>query len=342
MLRALGMAGAILLVATGCASAPGPTPIAQMEHIHSVAADMGNFYLASHHGIYEWSDQGWNLVGEEFDAMGLTIDKGVFYASGHPGPGQDFPNPLGILESRDNGDTWTPKSLTGEVDFHLLEVSGDAMVGVAANYGVVVGSQDGAVTWSNIATATAEEDVYQALQAALPAGLTALALSGASDQDSYNVTSDFAMKNNLTSIADLAGVSGIRLGGAPELAERPYGPTGLLGSYGVTVEFEATGDTTVESLVAGLIDMANVYSADPRIQQLGLVTLTDPQGLFLSSNLVPIASDAVNQKARDLISAVSSAMTAADLVALNVRSVDEQLSSAEIATDWLVSKGLID
>jgi photosystem II stability/assembly factor-like uncharacterized protein len=152
MLRALGMAGAILLVATGCASAPGPTPISQMEHIHSVAADGGNFYLASHHGIYQWSDQGWNLVGEEFDAMGLTIDKGVFYASGHPGPGQDFPNPLGILESRDNGDTWTPKSLTGEVDFHLLEVSGDSLVGVAANYGVVVGSQDGAVTWSNIAT----------------------------------------------------------------------------------------------------------------------------------------------------------------------------------------------
>ncbi|WP_415273675.1 ABC transporter substrate-binding protein [Aquiluna sp. Uisw_065] len=192
------------------------------------------------------------------------------------------------------------------------------------------------------ATATAEEDVYQALQAALPAGLTALALSGASDQDSYNVTSDFAMKNSLTSIGDLAGVTGIRLGGAPELAERPYGPTGLLSSYGVTVEFEATGDTTVESLVAGLIDMANVYSADPRIQQLGLVTLTDPQGLFLSSNLVPIASDAVNQEARDLISAVSSAMTAADLVALNVRSVDEQLSSAVIARDWLLSKGLID
>jgi osmoprotectant transport system substrate-binding protein len=35
-------------------------------------------------------------------------------------------------------------------------------------------------------------------------------------------------------------------------------------------------------------------------------------------------------------------MTAADLVALNVRSVDEQLSSAVIARDWLVSKGLID
>jgi osmoprotectant transport system substrate-binding protein len=173
------------------------------------------------------------------------------------------------------------------------------------------------------ATETAAEDVYAALATALPDGLTALAMSPASDQDSYNVTKEFATTNNLESIADLANIDGITLGGAPELAERPYGPSGLLEKYGVTVAFEATGDTTVESLVAGIVDMANVYSADPRIQQLGLVTLSDPLGLFLASNVVPIASEAVNADARALIDAVSAAMSAEDLVALNVRSVDE-------------------
>jgi osmoprotectant transport system substrate-binding protein len=191
------------------------------------------------------------------------------------------------------------------------------------------------------ATQTATDDVYAALAASLPKGLSALALSPASDQDSYNVTANFAAQNNLVSIADLASLSGLRLGGAPELAERPYGPSGLLSSYGVTVDFEATGDTTVEALVAGLVDMANVYSADPRIQQLGLVTLTDPNGLFLASNLVPIASDAVDQKARDLVNAVSKAMSAQDLVAMNVRSTVEQLSAQQIAREWLVSKGLL-
>jgi len=191
------------------------------------------------------------------------------------------------------------------------------------------------------ATETAADDVYSALATALPDGLTALAMSPATDQDSYNVTKEFATANNLVSIADLAGVPDITLGGAPELAERPYGPSGLLEKYGVTVAFEATGDTTVESLVAGIVDMANVYSADPRIQQLGLVTLADPQGLFLASNVVPIASDAVNADARALIDAVSAAMSAEDLVALNVRSVDEKLSATVIAHDWLVSKGLI-
>jgi len=192
------------------------------------------------------------------------------------------------------------------------------------------------------ATETAADDVYAALATALPEGLTALAMSPASDQDSYNVTQEFASANGLESIADLAGLNDITLGGAPELAERPYGPNGLLEKYGVTVSFEATGDTTVESLVAGIVDMANVYSADPRIQQLGLVTLSDPLGLFLASNVVPIASEAVTADARALIDAVSAAMSAEDLVALNVRSVDEKLSAAVIAREWLVSEGLLD
>ena len=192
------------------------------------------------------------------------------------------------------------------------------------------------------ATETATDDVYAALSTSLPEGLTALAMSPASDQDSYNVTKEFAAANGLESIADLAQLDGINLGGAAELAERAYGPTGLLEKYGVVVTFQATGDTTVESLVAGIIDMANVYSADPRIQQLGLVTLTDPLGLFLASNVVPIASDAVTADARALIDAVSAAMSADDLVALNVRSVDEKLSASVIAREWLVSEGLLD
>jgi osmoprotectant transport system substrate-binding protein len=191
------------------------------------------------------------------------------------------------------------------------------------------------------ATQTAADEVYTALGTALPKGLTALDMSPATDQDSYNVTKEFADANSLVSIKDLAKIKGLKLGGAPELAERPYGPTGLLSTYGVTVEFQATGDTTVDSLVAGMVDMANVYSADPRIKQLGLVTLSDPLGLFLASNVVPIASDAVSADARALINRVSAAMSAEDLVAMNVRSVDEKLTASVIAHDWLVSKGLL-
>jgi osmoprotectant transport system substrate-binding protein len=190
------------------------------------------------------------------------------------------------------------------------------------------------------ATATTSEDVYAALQEALPEGLTVLEQSSATDQDSYNVTADFAEQNSLTSIGDLAGIEGLVLGGAPELEERPYGPTGLQEVYGVTVGFEATADTTVDELVAGNIQVANVYSADPRIETEDLVTLEDPEGLFLASNVVPVVNADIADEIADVINAVSAALTPEGLVALNVQSTVDERSAEDIATDWLAENGL--
>jgi osmoprotectant transport system substrate-binding protein len=189
-------------------------------------------------------------------------------------------------------------------------------------------------------TATTSEDVYAALQEALPEGLTVLDQSSATDQDSYNVTAAFAEENGLTSIADLAGIDGLVLGGAPELEERPYGPTGLQELYGVTVSFQATADTTVDELVAGNIQIANVYSADPRIETEDLVTLEDPEGLFLASNVVPVVNAEIADDIADVINAVSAALTPEGLVALNVESTEEQRSPEDIAADWLADNGL--
>lgn len=191
-------------------------------------------------------------------------------------------------------------------------------------------------------TATTSDDVYAELVEALPEGLVVLDQSSATDQDSYNVTAAFAAENGLESLGDLAGVTvPLTLGGAPELEERPYGPAGLLEKYGVTVGFTATGDTTVEDLLAGTVNIANVYSADPRIQTEDLVTLADPEGLFLASNVVPLANAEIADEIADVINAVSAALTPEGLVALNVQSTVDQLSSADIATQWLTENGLI-
>jgi osmoprotectant transport system substrate-binding protein len=191
-------------------------------------------------------------------------------------------------------------------------------------------------------TATTADDVYAELKDALPEGLTVLDQSTATDQDSYNVTADFAAANNLKSLADLAAVTApLTLGGPPELAERPYGPTGLLEKYGVTVNFSATGDTTYDDLLAGTINIANVYTADPRIQTDNLVTLEDPEGLFLASNVVPLVNAEIADQIADVINAVQAKLTPEGLIALNVQSTVDQKSSAEIATAWLTENGLI-
>jgi osmoprotectant transport system substrate-binding protein len=191
-------------------------------------------------------------------------------------------------------------------------------------------------------TARTSDEVYAALPDALPEGLSVLDQSSATDQDSYTVTAAFAEENSLVEIGDLANVTTpLTLGGAPELAERPYGPTGLLETYGVTVAFSPTADTTVEALLANTIQVANVYTADPRIQTDDLVVLEDPEGLFLASNVVPVVSGELPEGAAEIINEISAALTPEGLVALNVQSTVDQLSTDEIATQWLTENGLI-
>ena len=53
--------------------------------------------------------------------MGFHIlSDGTMLTSGHPGPNSDLPDPLGLMESKDNGENWESKALLGEVDFHVL------------------------------------------------------------------------------------------------------------------------------------------------------------------------------------------------------------------------------
>jgi osmoprotectant transport system substrate-binding protein len=188
-------------------------------------------------------------------------------------------------------------------------------------------------------SATLPDEVYTELQEALPEGLRALAMSPATDQDSYNVTAEFAAENGLSSIADLAGVNGLILGGNPELEERPYGPRGLLERYGVVVAFDATGAVTVEALREGVINVANVYSADPSIAEFGLITLADPEGLFLASNVVPIVTADLAPELGAVLNPISKALTPEGLVALNLASTQDQRSAADIATEWLADNG---
>ena len=149
--RSFAVVALSALALVGCTpEAREGVSLGELEHVHSVATDGESFFLASHHGLYFWAEDSWQLRGDEFDVMGLAIDDGVFYASGHPGPTQEFPDPLGILVSTNEGQTWAPRVLTGEVDFHLLEAIGPSFVGVAANYGAAVASRDAGQTWSTL------------------------------------------------------------------------------------------------------------------------------------------------------------------------------------------------
>ena len=195
------------------------------------------------------------------------------------------------------------------------------------------------------ASAHTSEEVYSALQTALPMGLRALDQAPAADQDSYVVTADFAQAHSLTSIGDLAGAGALTLGGNSELQTRPYGPTGLSDLYGVTVNFtpieDSGGPLTVKALKDGDIQLANIYSSDPALADGTLQVLDDPKGLFLASHVVPLASSRVTDDAAAVINRVSEALDAQDLVEMNRASTVEQKSASQIAHDWLIAEGLL-
>ncbi|MFD5599394.1 ABC transporter substrate-binding protein [Leucobacter sp. NPDC058333] len=185
------------------------------------------------------------------------------------------------------------------------------------------------------------DDVYDALSAAMPKGLRVLEQSPATDQDTYVVTRAFAEKWDLKTVDDLKNVTDpLTFGSNSEAESRPYGPAGLEKTYGIKdVKFtpieDSGGPLTVKALQDGSIQFANIYSADPSLAANDLVTLEDTKGIFLASNVVPIASDKVDDKAEGVINDVSAAMTPEDLVELNGQSVNDERSAEDIAKEWL-------
>ncbi|WP_432493528.1 ABC transporter substrate-binding protein [Kineococcus auxinigenes] len=141
------------------------------------------------------------------------------------------------------------------------------------------------------------EEVYEALEEALPDGLTVLEQAAAEDKDSLTVTRATAEQYGLTSIADLAPVAGqLVAGGAPEFAERYQGLVGLEEVYGVEFadyrSLDVGGPLTVQALLDGDVQVANLFTTDSAIESNDLVVLEDPQNLFLAENVVPLISAA--------------------------------------------------
>ncbi|MBQ3357370.1 MAG: ABC transporter substrate-binding protein [Microbacterium sp.] len=189
---------------------------------------------------------------------------------------------------------------------------------------------------------TSPDDVYAALQDALPDSLTALDFAEASDQDTYTVLKSFADEYGITSIADLSKApSPVTIGAAPEFEQRPYSPSAAKEVYGVDLQFSATGPSTLESLLAGEIQVADIYTADPAFETEDIVALEDPENLIISSNVVPIVSSDIADEVSDVLNEVSAKLTAEELVSLNVLSTVDQQSSKDIAKKWLEDQGLI-
>lgn len=143
-LAALVVTG-VLLVNRGDDSGGGG---AEIGHVHGLGINPadGQLYAAAHNGVFRLPDGGEAArVGDGAqDTMGFTIvGPDRFLASGHPGPFENGPDHLGLIESTDAGVSWQVRSLAGEADLHALRHRHDTVYGYNAVTGRFMASPDG-------------------------------------------------------------------------------------------------------------------------------------------------------------------------------------------------------
>jgi hypothetical protein len=140
-------------------AAPGDDDVLHVHGLGVNPAD-GALYLATHVGLYRLDgERRPERVGDSYqDTMGFTVTgSDRFLASGHPDL-QDSrlrvegkPPLLGLVESRDAGVTWEPRSLLGEADFHALAANDGRVYGWNASTSELLVTAD-MRTWERLSS----------------------------------------------------------------------------------------------------------------------------------------------------------------------------------------------
>jgi osmoprotectant transport system substrate-binding protein len=197
------------------------------------------------------------------------------------------------------------------------------------------------------ATQVSADEIVQALPGKLPDGLRVLDASKAENKDAMVVTKATAEKYHLKSLEDLAKVCSQLVVGAPAtFAERAYGLPGLKKNYDcVPKKLEPFNDgggaITVMALLEDRVQVADIYTTTPAIDDNDLVVLEDPKNNFIAQQVLPLYNEAkMSDKAKEILNNVSKSLTTDDLINLNrAVSGNQKQDPKEAALAWLKDKG---
>lgn len=189
-------------------------------------------------------------------------------------------------------------------------------------------------------TASSTRAVDAALARALPAKLEALRPSPAQDSDSITVTSAFAKRYHLKSIADLKPIqSHVTIGAAPQFATRQQGLLGLKRLYDITLKLKVldqSGPLDIAALNDGTVQAADIFTTDPAVSRYHFVALADPLHLFPAENVTPVInSDVATPAVISTLDNVSAALTTGDLVGLVGAVVNDHVDATVVASQFV-------
>ncbi len=197
------------------------------------------------------------------------------------------------------------------------------------------------------------DETYAELQAALEeVGLVALEYTPAQDQNAFVVRQETADEYELETMSDLAGVATELVWGLPPECETNELCAGALrDAYGIPydeleIEPLAACDAPIASaLNDGVVDVAELCSTQPAIEQFNFVVLQDDMETQPAENIAPVVRQEVLDAAPDDFAAtlneVSAAMTTDMLTQLGVEVAVQNRDVADVAAEWLTENGLI-
>jgi osmoprotectant transport system substrate-binding protein len=180
-----------------------------------------------------------------------------------------------------------------------------------------------------------------------PRGVEVLTPSPAQDTNVFVANAETAQQYGLTTMSSLAAVANqLTLGGPPECPQRPFCLTGLKDTYGILFyEFkplDAGGPETVDALKANDVQIGLLFSTDPSIEANGFVPLVDDRHLQDAENITPvIRTDALNDRVRAALDAVSAKLTTETMTALVGKVVLEGQDAGSVARGFLIANHLI-
>jgi glycine betaine/choline ABC-type transport system substrate-binding protein len=178
-------------------------------------------------------------------------------------------------------------------------------------------------------------------------GLTALDPTPFTDSNGVGVTKEFADKEGLKTISDLAPKSkGLTFTGPPECRQRPDCLIGLQKVYDVKFTFKPVDiSTRYELLDKGQTDVTEVFTTDGPLSTGKYVLLEDDKHVFPPYNATLVVRDATIKSAgpdlAKVVNLVTTGLTTPVMQELNSRVDLDKQKPAAVATQYLKESGYI-
>lgn len=179
-------------------------------------------------------------------------------------------------------------------------------------------------------------------------GFTLLEQTSLSDENALVVSTSFARRHRVRSIANLKGLRPApRLVAAPEFKSRFEGMIGLRRLYGLTslkLQPLIPGEQ-YHALDGGTTDVAAVFTTDPPLASGRYTLLRDPKGLFAKQHVAPVISKKVlsadGPSLATALNAVSALLTTPMMRVLNGKVGGAGgLTPRQVADEFLREHGL--